>query len=274
MMLSNDMSFLGASWELYATTKNWKIIGINGTNTVYIKFRNLNNVVSAVSSHGIVFENLGNVTITPTASPSVAVQTTVAPPVVATTQTTYPVSATAFTKNLKSGDSGAEVALLQTFLEAKGFLIMPPGIQKGYFGRVTKDALVKYQKSVGLPGTGYFGPQTRAKISAGDTTMPVSVPSSTMLSTRTFHRGLSLGMRGDDVMYLQQILNKDVDTQIASTGLGSPGNESAYFGPLTEKAVQRFQVKHGIVSSGTPQTSGFGAVGPKTLLKLQEVSLR
>jgi peptidoglycan hydrolase-like protein with peptidoglycan-binding domain len=81
-------------------------------------------------------------------------------------------------------------------------------------------------------------------------------------------------MRGDDVMYLQQILNKDVDTQIASTGLGSPGNESAYFGPLTEKAVQRFQVKHGIVSSGTPQTSGFGAVGPKTLLKLQEVSLR
>ncbi|PIR18600.1 MAG: hypothetical protein COV48_06610, partial [Elusimicrobia bacterium CG11_big_fil_rev_8_21_14_0_20_64_6] len=60
----------------------------------------------------------------------------------------------------------------------------------------------------------------------------------------------------------------DSDTKIAVTGVGSPGNETDYFGAMTENAVQRFQVKYGIVSSGAPQTTGYGVVGPKTMAKL------
>ena len=49
------------------------------------------------------------------------------------------------------------------------------------------------------------------------------------------------------------------------------GRVTGYFGPLTLKAVQRFQCKYGIVCGGDYKSTGFGRVGPKTRKKLQEV---
>ncbi len=70
-----------------------------------------------------------------------------------------------FTKNLTVGFSGEDVVALQTFLEQKGFLIMPSGVAKGYFGLLTKNALAKYQTSKGIiPAVGYFGPITRKSV--------------------------------------------------------------------------------------------------------------
>ncbi|MCH8049912.1 peptidoglycan-binding protein [Patescibacteria group bacterium] len=67
-------------------------------------------------------------------------------------------------------------------------------------------------------------------------------------------------------------MNSDPDTQVAESGAGSPGLETNYFGSLTERAVQKFQAKYGIVSSGTPGTTGYGRFGPKTHSKLAEIS--
>lgn len=39
---------------------------------------------------------------------------------------------------------------------------------------------------------------------------------------------------------------------------------TGYFGPLTEQAVQNWQSARGIVTSGSPDTTGFGFVGPQT----------
>lgn len=39
---------------------------------------------------------------------------------------------------------------------------------------------------------------------------------------------------------------------------------SGYYGTLTEAAVQRFQVRYGIVQAGNYQSTGYGRVGPKT----------
>jgi len=39
---------------------------------------------------------------------------------------------------------------------------------------------------------------------------------------------------------------------------------SGYFGDATERAVQRWQTEHGIASSGTPFTTGYGLVGART----------
>lgn len=86
--------------------------------------------------------------------------------------------------------------------------------------------------------------------------------------TASFTRGLSKGMFGEDVRSLQQFLNKNPETQVVATGAGSPGNETTYFGTLTEVAVQKFQVKHGIAAEDDP---GYGVVGPKTRAKLMEV---
>lgn len=65
--------------------------------------------------------------------------------------------------NLMLSSRGVDVVALQTFLESEGHLKMPQGVAKGYFGNVTKMALIKYQAREGLPTTGFFGPLTRAK---------------------------------------------------------------------------------------------------------------
>ena len=83
-----------------------------------------------------------------------------------------------------------------------------------------------------------------------------------------FSSGLGKGMTSADIRRLQQLLNKHADTQISSFGAGSPGNETEYFGSLTEKAVQKFQEKYDIAQSGD---SGYGYVGPKTRAKIKEV---
>ncbi len=74
-----------------------------------------------------------------------------------------------FTANLQLGSRGEDVTALQNFLLNKGFKIgdLSPGrgSDKGYFGGSTFQALMKYQKSVGIEATGYFGPETRQKVS-------------------------------------------------------------------------------------------------------------
>jgi len=71
--------------------------------------------------------------------------------------------------------------------------------------------------------------------------------------TRTLQRGTS----GSDVTSLQAFLAGD-------SRIYPEGTISGYFGPLTEAAVQRFQVRHAIVTSGSPATTGYGVVGPAT----------
>jgi uncharacterized surface protein with fasciclin (FAS1) repeats len=92
--------------------------------------------------------------------------------------------------NLMMGSEGADVSSLQTFLVAKGFLTIPTGVSMGYFGSLTKSALVRYQASAGLPATGYFGTLTRAKLMAA---MQMSMGSTSNMSTG-MTTGSSMGM--------------------------------------------------------------------------------
>lgn len=89
---------------------------------------------------------------------------------------------------------------------------------------------------------------------SGGTITPVGTASGTCLS---FSRALKPGMSGSDVLRLQQFLAADVSVY-------PEGQATGYFGALTQVAVQRWQIKNNIVSSGTPETTGFGIVGPRT----------
>ena len=75
--------------------------------------------------------------------------------------------------------------------------------------------------------------------------------------------GYSRGAKGNEVLLLQRYLNAN-GFVIAVTGPGSVGNESNYFGALTEVAVKHFQCARGITCSG----SGYGVVGPRTRAEL------
>ena len=66
------------------------------------------------------------------------------------------------------------------------------------------------------------------------------------------------GSTGSNVTVLQQFLAKD-------RNMYPEGQVTGYYGTLTTTAVQRFQAKYNIVSSGSPSTTGYGRVGPKTM---------
>lgn len=72
---------------------------------------------------------------------------------------------------------------------------------------------------------------------------------------------LDFGDRGEDVTELQ--------TYFSTTPVIYPERlVTGYFGPLTQAAVRRYQTAHGIVSQGTPVTTGYGRVGPRTMASI------
>jgi hypothetical protein len=88
-----------------------------------------------------------------------------------------------------------------------------------------------------------------------------------------FTRHLALGSRGEDVKYLQIVLNSDQDTILREDeGVGYVGSESEYYGYLTAEAVKKFQEKY---SEEVLKPSGFwrgtGYVGDSTIKKLNEI---
>lgn len=84
----------------------------------------------------------------------------------------------------------------------------------------------------------------------------VSAPSSGTTASTTFTRNLTVGSNGSDVKALQKFLNSK-GYVVASSGPGSVGNESTYFGPATRAALAKYQAAKGI-------SPAVGYFGPST----------
>ncbi|MCH7604422.1 fibronectin type III domain-containing protein [Patescibacteria group bacterium] len=85
----------------------------------------------------------------------------------------------------------------------------------------------------------------------------------------TFDTNLSQGSSSQDVMYLQMAFNANSDTQLAASGVGSAGNETQFFGPLTRAAAVKYQEKFtSQILTPVGLSSGTGFVGPSTRAQL------
>lgn len=75
-----------------------------------------------------------------------------------------------FMRNLKMGSTGGDVNALQKILitlnKGPAARALKDHGTTTVFGSLTFRALQEYQKAVGLPATGYFGPLTRAAIAS------------------------------------------------------------------------------------------------------------
>ncbi len=78
-------------------------------------------------------------------------------------------------------------------------------------------------------------------------------------------RDLSVGLTGEDVRMLQQLLNTN-GFKVASTGPGSEGHETSIFGARTRNALARYQKAKGI-------TPAIGYFGPITRTSMKTTGL-
>ena len=79
-------------------------------------------------------------------------------------------------------------------------------------------------------------------------------------------RDLEITMEGEDVLLLQKLLNEN-GYQLASSGVGSAGSETPFFGALTRAALSKFQAAHGVAPA-------IGYFGPITRTTIKSLGLR
>lgn len=144
----------------------------------------------------------------------------------------------------QQGDRGKDVSALQQRLTHLGYF---KGNVTGYFGSVTKEAVVQFQKDRGLTPDGIVGENTQTSLSESE--QAKSKPQSEHSSDSEL---LQLGDRGDRVANVQQKL----------TAAGFSNGEQGVFDDATESAVKQFQESKGLEVDGI--------VGPQTLAALTE----
>src|SRR3989344_3117032 len=87
-------------------------------------------------------------------------------------------------------------------------------------------------------------------------------------SCTTFTRNHSQGNSGGEVMEIQKFLNSMAGTQLATSGAGSPGNETSYFGSITKAGVIKFQNMYAAdVLAPVGLSAGTGYWGPSSRAK-------
>jgi len=140
----------------------------------------------------------------------------------------------------KYGTKGASVTTIQKCLKQLGYL---NSSATGFYGSITKNSVIKFQKDNGLATDGIVGRNTQKFIQS-----ECSSKQSTTNQTDT----LQLGSRNQAVKKLQQDL-KHLNY--------FAGNPSGYFGPITKDAVASFQKDKSLTVDGI--------AGSRTLSVLQ-----
>ena len=166
------------------------------------------------------------------------------------------------TPALKKGSKNSEVTALQKQLQAAGYF---DGPVTGYFGTLTQEAVIAFQKARGITSNGVADTNTLNALNTSETPVqqplketpepapqtqqPVVVdkPKTAANSTQVLEKG----KRGSEVTALQK--------KLQATGYFD-GPVTGYFGTLTQEAVIAFQKANDIVPDGVVDASTLQAL--------------
>ncbi|MFA7314705.1 MAG: peptidoglycan-binding protein [Candidatus Magasanikbacteria bacterium] len=145
MAVSESKDFSNVSWEPYSSSYKTR------NKILYIKFRNKEGGVSDV----YVLNSIVN-----TKDQQNEFVFTVTSNVIQNIDYT-------FVRDLKINMKGKDVKELQKYLNKNGFILADSGFgslgnETDYFGKMTQNALIKFQQSKNLPAYGYFGKMTKS----------------------------------------------------------------------------------------------------------------
>lgn len=135
---------------------------------------------------------------------------------------------------VQQGDRGQEVTAIQQRLQQLGYF---KGNITGYFGSLTKGAVIQFQQAKGLTPDGVVGRTTEASLLEQPQQSPKSVSHSSKDTWK-------LGDRGEHISVLQESL--------AAAGFSSGAN--GIFDEPTQKAVRQFQRSKGLTVDGVVGT--------------------
>ncbi|MEI7720056.1 MAG: peptidoglycan-binding domain-containing protein [bacterium] len=146
----------------------------------------------------------------------------------------------AFASGLTSSQVNAIVSLLQSFNASTDVVSNVQAVLNG-------QAPAHNQKDGSGEGVG--STTTMRMMPAGQIGLPMGQAGKMACIALT--RNLGLGAKGDDVKQLQEMLAEDPENGFAASSTGT-------FGPMTMRAMKRFQEKNDVASTTT------GLVGPAT----------
>lgn len=165
--------------------------------------------------------------------------------------------------NLGLGASGDDVLTLQRALLRLGYDVDLSEI----FDEKTQAAIIEFQIGEGIIGSnedvgaGFFGETTQSKLKKA---IALSLPEEIiqdntevsydyLSNSEKFSENLKLGITSDEVRKLQEILGRMHLFKLSPTG---------YYGPVTQHAVIKMQLKYGLIDSVSEV--GAGDIGPST----------
>lgn len=156
MQISNTSDFSTATWITFQSTYSWTLTSDLGNKTVYVRYAN-NNTWVGNAEDSIALAAMPAIPAVPGVSP--------ATPASPAQGQVLGAAVYNFTKALAVGVRSDEVTELQKFLIAEGLLKIDA--PTGYFGQLTRTAVIAFQKARGIAQAGVVGPLTRAELNKG-----------------------------------------------------------------------------------------------------------
>src|SRR3989338_8372987 len=169
-----------------------------------------------------------------------------------------------FTRSLSLGVSGSDVSQLQQFLKEQGFYTYSE--ITGYFGQITKQAVIDFQKAYGINPIGIAGPQTQAKITSlsSDSTTSNS-PNS--FAPRTFSSTELTSLKNDILSELRTTVTRQSSSDSSRTSSNASELTTTINTSIASNASKWASGSGGIISY-TGGSVGIGTTTPPARLSI------